>query len=95
MSKPEKTNEQQLVDLCFEIGVMIHTDKRLKKLSHEEIGQWIAKQLRDSWFDTTPVGSCWGVLTSHPAYISYGGVPYFSGLKKENTNEQEHKTNGP
>ena len=68
--KQEKTDQQTLIDLCFEIGIMIHTDKRLKKMSRDEIGEWIAEQLRMMGFDTHPVGSSWGMLEPTKAYKS-------------------------
>jgi len=68
--KEEKTDQQILIDMMFEIGIMIHTDNRLRKLSRDEIGEWIAEQLRMMGFDTHPVGSSWGMLEPNKAYKS-------------------------
>lgn len=62
--------EQKLVDLCFQIALMISTPGKdrggipydLTKLSASEKAAWVAKQLRACGFDTEPVGSSWGVL---------------------------------
>lgn len=62
--------EQKLIDLCFEIALMLSTpgtdrDNKpydLTKLSHEEKGEWITRQLKLSGFPTHPVGMSWGVL---------------------------------
>lgn len=65
-----RSNEQQLVDLCFSIALMLSTKgvgrdgKKydMTKLSIDEKALWIAKQLRDAGFDTRPVGSSHGIL---------------------------------
>jgi len=56
-------NDQRLVDICFEIGLLI-SDQRydLYTKSKEEKAEWIAKQLRICGFDTQPMGSSWGKL---------------------------------
>lgn len=62
--------EQKLVDLCFQIALMISTPGKdrgdipydLTKLSTPEKAAWVADQLRACGFDTKPVGSSWGVL---------------------------------
>ena len=57
------TREQKLVDLCFEIGIMISTQKYdFKKMSVEEKAEWIAEQLKIAGFKTQPMGASWGVL---------------------------------
>jgi len=57
-----KNNDQKLVDLCFHIGITIHAYEILQKLSRKDLGTWVADQLRNNGFDTTPVGLSWGVL---------------------------------
>ena len=55
--------EQKLIDLCFEIGLMI-SDPEYKfheKEVHER-AEWIARQLRECGYDTKPLGMSWGVL---------------------------------
>ena len=56
-------NEQKLIDLCFEIGILI-SDQRydFKNMDVEQRAEWIADQLRKSGFDTQPMGASWGVL---------------------------------
>ena len=55
--------EQKLVDLIFEIGIkaagwQCHRDV----IEKEQLAEWIADVLRQSGFDTTPMGMSWGVL---------------------------------
>ena len=58
-----KSKEQELIDACFAIGLMI-SDKRydLRNQSNEDKAKWIAKQLKGVGFPTTPMGASWGVL---------------------------------
>lgn len=58
----EKSNEQKLVDLCFELVLTATQDKKFCKKSNEEKAAWVADQLRKCGFDTKPVGCSWGVL---------------------------------
>ena len=61
---PEKSKEQHLVDLCFEIAITMQMNQKwLKKQSRDDIGKWVADQLKNCGFPTTPCGSSWGVLT--------------------------------
>lgn len=58
-----RNREQQLVDLCFSIGLTISDPKnRLINLSTGKKAKWIAEQLEDCGFPTTPIGMSWGVL---------------------------------
>lgn len=54
--------EQKLVDICFAVGIMLHDHPNLQYMTREEVGEWIAKQLKDNGFPTKPVGMSWGVL---------------------------------
>jgi hypothetical protein len=55
--------EQKLIDLIFEIGLMISDPKiGLTEKPIEEKAAWIAKQLKACGFETTPCGASWGVL---------------------------------
>lgn len=62
--------EQQLIDICFSVGLMLHDpcsreeDKSsyFKGKSNEEVAEWIASQLEACGFPTKPMGSSWGVL---------------------------------
>jgi len=57
------SNDQKLIDICFEIGLTISdTRYNMYKKSNEEKADWIAQQLRGCGFDTQPVGSSWGKL---------------------------------
>ena len=52
-------SEQKLVDICFAIAFSANS---MQRKSNEEIARWVAEQLRECGFDTTPVSSSWGVL---------------------------------
>lgn len=57
--------EQELVDLCFAIGMTAAKGwQNSLKIEGEEqqVIDWIAKSLRDSGFNTQPMGSSHGVL---------------------------------
>lgn len=62
-----KSNEQKLVDIIFEVAQIsaYHfgcNEKTYFSKKREEHMEWVAKQLRDCGFNTTPSGSSWGVL---------------------------------
>jgi len=57
-----KSNEQKLIDIMFEIGLMIHNNEWFNEKSNEEVAEWIREQLKMCGFDTKPIGSSWGVL---------------------------------
>lgn len=63
--------EQQLVDLCFSIALLLSESNgkdsegneiTLYKLPVPEKAEWIAKQLAACGFPTHPCGASWGVL---------------------------------
>jgi len=58
--------EQKLVDIMFEIALLIsdRSDEKhdLTKWSNEKKADWIADQLRKCGFDTYRCGSSWGIL---------------------------------
>ena len=54
--------EQKLIDTCFQIGLMIKSEKSFRKMSTGEAAVWIAQQLKQAGFPTTPSGASWGVL---------------------------------
>lgn len=59
--------EQKLVDLIFEItGVAMERTEFFAPKTHEERMQWVAHQLQQCGFPTTPVGMSWGVLDTIP-----------------------------
>lgn len=55
----DKQREQQLIDIMFEIAT---GSKSCSFKNHEVHMKWVAAQLRELGFPTTPVGSSWGVL---------------------------------
>ena len=59
-----RSREQELIDLCFSLTFAALDTKyfKLDKLSRDEVGEWIARQLRGCGFDTQPMGMSWGVL---------------------------------
>ena len=54
--------EQKLIDIMYEIGLTIHTNKWFKNKSQEEVAEWISGQLRGCGFKVSPCGASWGVL---------------------------------
>ena len=56
-------DKQKLVNVCFEIGLMISEPKyKFYEKTIEQRAGWIADQLRKTGFDTVPRGMSWGVL---------------------------------
>lgn len=56
---------QALVDAAFAMVGLVLDEQyhaHFMSLSREERMEWVAKQLRDSGFPTTPCGASWGVL---------------------------------
>lgn len=81
-----KSSEQALVDLVFEMVLAATADKVFCKKTNEEKAKWVADKLRACGFDTSPRGMSWGVLTrsfvdlegdnTHPvATVTYQQVP--------------------
>lgn len=59
------TREQKLVDICFEVALRIHAHPEIfTPKTTEEVATWVAQQLNQCGFPTTPVGASWGVLKS-------------------------------
>jgi hypothetical protein len=58
----KKQSEQKLIDIMFEIGLIIKSNDMLQKMSNDELAEWIATQLRECGYGTTPCGASWGVL---------------------------------
>ena len=62
---PERSKEQKLVDICFEMAITLQMNQEwLKKQSREDVADWVADILKKNGFPTTPCGMCWGVLTN-------------------------------
>ena len=58
----DKNDKQQLINIMFEVGLVIKENKTLQSQSNEEVAEWIRTQLDGCGFKTKPVGSLWGVL---------------------------------
>jgi hypothetical protein len=56
---------QKLIDIVFEVGLTIHQNDQLEKMTKEEVANWISTQLRLCGYDTEPIGSSWGVLKTN------------------------------
>ena len=61
----EKSNEQRLIDILFEIAFKIRYDPdRFKGMSEDDFATAIRYILNGSGFKTEPMGSSWAVLKS-------------------------------
>ena len=58
----ERSREQQLVDIMFQIGLTTRENPIVKMMTRDEYCEWVAYQLRQCGFDTFPCGASWGVL---------------------------------
>jgi len=54
--------EQKLVDITFQVSLMIHKNESFAEMNAEELTGWVALQLEMCGFPTKPVGSSWGKL---------------------------------
>lgn len=54
--------EQKLVDIMFEIAIMLHTNPYMKDKTVEELAAWVVDQLKKCGFETQPCGGSWAVL---------------------------------
>ena len=62
---PNISNEQKLVNICFSVAMLMHDPEyadSFKKMSQEELANWVAAQLASSGFKTVPCGALWGLL---------------------------------
>ena len=58
-----KNREQQLIDICFQIGLVIQSDRQtFGGRSLKYVSEWIRKQLIENGFDIVPIGMSHGVL---------------------------------
>ena len=62
MTQKLHQDKQKLVDICFQIGLVIKDSKALQERSNEYVAAWIAQQLKECGFETRPCGMSWGVL---------------------------------
>ncbi len=58
------STEQKLINLMFEMVLAATNDPKFCKRPRGERMAWVANTLRDSGFDTHPIGSSWGVLVN-------------------------------
>lgn len=58
----ERTKEQRLVDIMFEMVLRATDDEVFCKKSRDDRMKWVADKLRGCGFDTIPMGMSWGVL---------------------------------
>lgn len=59
---PYDDQHQKLVDICFQLVGAAVDSATIQKASHEQRMEWVAKQLKECGFPTTPCGASWGVL---------------------------------
>lgn len=58
-----KSSEQKLIDICFQIGIVISDPTyNMHEKTTEQRAEWIADQLRQCGYPTIPIGASWGVL---------------------------------
>lgn len=64
MRDNERSSEQQLIDIMFQVAYTIHDNPAtFEEMEVPQLMEWVAKQLRGCGFETTPMGASWGVLT--------------------------------
>ena len=58
-----KNREQKLVDIMFQVGLMLSSPLyKMRNLPEEEKAAWIIEQLEVCGFPTYPCGMSWGIL---------------------------------
>lgn len=57
-----KSREQKLVDISFQIAMLIKSNESLQKKSNEELAEWMRNQYEGCGFPMKPIGASWGVL---------------------------------
>lgn len=76
--------EQKLVDLCF--SLVYPQWNHMHPMKPEELMSWVADQLKQNGFPTTPVGSSWGVLEENKTdqtWANIMGVPNSLGVPEK------------
>lgn len=58
----DKSREQQLIDLMFDLALTARSSEWCKNASNFAIAQWVRHNLESMGFYTEPIGSSWGVL---------------------------------
>lgn len=56
------SREQKLVDIMFQIAIMVHCDDRFAKRDSEGVAEYVRGQLKECGFPVEPVGMSHGVL---------------------------------
>lgn len=56
------SREQKLVDIMFQIAIMVHCDERFTKRGHMEVAEYVRSQLKECGFEVEPAGMSHGVL---------------------------------
>ena len=56
------SNEQKLIDITFQLAMVMREKRGMRHMTKEQLAAWVARNLRDCGFDTQPLGSSWGVL---------------------------------
>ena len=57
--------EQKLVDICFQIMMLVTSkehSKHFSRMSNEQKAEWVRDQLQGCGFPTSPCGASWGVI---------------------------------
>ncbi len=57
-----KSNEQELIDIMFQVAFTVRGDEKLRKRGPEEFAQWLVEQLKLCGFPTEPIGLSWAVI---------------------------------
>lgn len=69
-----KSEKQKLIDMMFEIAVRMHQGD-IHFANREDAAAYVADQLRQNGFNTTPVGFSWGMLQETVNSAPAGGIP--------------------
>jgi hypothetical protein len=62
--RPGAAREQKLLDIMFQVAIMVHCDPRFTKRDSEGVAQYVRSQLNECGFIVEPVGMSHGVLKS-------------------------------
>ena len=60
--REQETEKQKLIDIMFEVSLVIKNNKYLSNADNEQVAKWVAKQLKNCGFETQEVGCSWGKL---------------------------------
>lgn len=91
----EVSNEQKLIDLCFEMVLTATSDKNFCERSDEVKVKWVRENLAVLGFVTAPCGMSWGVLKKeiegedNPKSISISINGQYGVVYKEELSYQE------